>query len=162
MKFDQKFYVLKNTGPYFYLDIAVFSESDSHFYSEYLNLGRHGTPHILFDKIHLFQTIAPAKDIISFNRENFLAQVEVMYRTCLKEIVREKFVDAFAFYFRFTHLYVTHLRSTRTPERTHYGLRYVRTDLGADDEKELSFLLKVNSLREMEEKLKWMNEKIKL
>ena len=161
MRFDQRFYVLASAHPYYYLDVVVFSDSNLDVYSEYLNFARHGQPVILFDKIGLFSNFQNHSRDINFDIKNFSAQVEIFYRTTLKEIEREHFVDAFHFYFKFINLYVQFVRFQKSKQRFDFGLRYLSLDISKQFSLEIESLIKVKDLDQMRFNLNTLNNTLR-
>lgn len=95
-------YTLENAPKYFFLDLTIFTQDMTDLLKSYLEIERHGTPVIHFDK----------NDILipqSVNQDSFLSQQKMrideiiqsfpVYKTIvLKEIERENAIDAIAFY----------------------------------------------------------------
>jgi len=161
MNFDQRFYVLNTAHPYYYLDVAIFSEPNVDFYNEYLNYSRHGRPVILFDKIGLFSNDQNHSRDIDFDIKNFSAQVEIFYRTTLKEIERSRFVDAFHFYIKFINLYVMFVRYQKSRQRFDFGLRYLSLDISKQFSLEIKSLIKIKDLDQMRFNLNTLNNTLK-
>lgn len=156
IRFHQKFYLVEGAPETYYIDVALFNEKDESYYLEFLNKDRHGVPEILFDKIGLFDRLKQKQELKNYSFEindSFKTQVEVMYRTLLKEVLRKKYLDSFAFYMRFVSLYVTVLRNKYTKARFDYGLRYLKEDLPNNEYEKLVFYYQINSLEDIQSKM---------
>lgn len=161
LKFDQRFYVLNTGHPYYYLDVVLFSESNIDFYDEYLNFLRHGRPVVLFDKIGLFSNEQNYLRDIQLDMKNFSAQIEIFYRTTLKEIERNRFVDAFNFYIKFINWYVMFVRYQKSRQRFDFGLRYLSLDISKQFNLEIESLIKIKDLDQMRFNLNTLNNTLK-
>src|SRR5690606_32963924 len=116
---NQRFYVLADTPETYYLDVVVFSDLNEEAYREYFNESRHGRPVVLFDKSQLLQQASQSPKTITFSLDikNEQAKFEILYRTFLKEALREKYIDAHTFYYRLIFIYVKILRSIHSPQK---------------------------------------------
>ena len=163
LPYCQKFYILGDLEETFYLDIVVFTELSPESYSEYFLNGRHGTPVILFDKAELLKKASLIKHQLSIPEidwKNSLAQTEILFRTFMKEVKREKFIDSYAFYLRLLQTMIQLLRVIHSPLRHDFGMRYITLDLPPDEAAFIESLLKISTLEEMRVNAVKIKEKI--
>lgn len=162
--FSQRFYVITNTPEYFYLDVGVFTSTDSEDFREYFNHERHGCADIIFDRSDILKKAAnnpKLEKVDSTLNENSKNQFEIIYRTFLKEALRNKYIDSVHFYQRLVTLYVAKLRRMYAPQKHDFGLRYVYKDLPYEQTKTIEEVLQaMQSLEKMQEKAKWMRSQV--
>lgn len=150
--YHQAFYVLSGFHELFYLDVVVFHSPEAQLLGEYFNQKRHGAPYILFDKTGILENAKKLNRSFSPKPRAFedeLGQLEVMYRTFMKEVKRGHYLDSFTFYHRMVFQLVTYLRRIQAPERFDFGTRYLYSDLKKEDALFIEDLLKVTSLDDM-------------
>lgn len=162
--FHQRFYVITNTPEYFYLDVGVFTSTDTEDFREYFNHKRHGQADIIFDRSDILKKAAnnpKLEKIDSRLSENSKSQIEIIYRTFLKESLRNKYIDSVHFYQRLIALYVAKLRRMYTPQKHDFGLRYIYKDFPNEQTKTIEELLQaIQSLDTMRIKAKWMRSQV--
>lgn len=153
LNYHQRFYVLKDTPETFYLDVCVFESHESKDYAEYFNEKRHGLPYIIKDDGLLLEASKiVSTSAIELEKSLFKGRSEIYYRTFLKEAIRERYIDAYHFYFGLLQTYVNLLRVRYCPEKHDFSLRYLYIDLDPRHAKIVETSLKVSSLAEMKEK----------
>ena len=160
--YDQRFYILKDTPETYYLDVCIFDSMEASNYAEYFNHQRHGTPVIIKDD----GLLTKASQIESFekvelDKNYFRGRSEIMYRTFLKEAAREKFIDAYYFYYGLVNLWVSLMRIKQAPQKHDFSLRYINVDLDEDHALYLENALKISSLGEMRQKAGELMDSIK-
>lgn len=160
--YPQRFYVLTGTPETFYLDIVIFTELKPDYYREYFNVRRHGIPHILFDRKGILSEAArnPKSETPELNPLNEMGRFEIIFRTFLKESLRNHYTDAFSFYFRLVQILNKILRARHTPERHDFGLRYTYSDFPKEETLFLERMLKVTTLKQMQMNAKLMYDKV--
>lgn len=159
--YDQRFYVLEGTPETYYLDVCVFQSQEEKDYAEYFNEKRHGSPVIIKDDgllLKASQTFSSSK--IALDKDLFKGRSEIYYRTFLKEAQREKYIDAYHFYFGLLQTYVTLLRVKYCPEKHDFSLRYISIDLDKRHGLFLESALKISSLNDMKVKAKEIKSNI--
>ncbi len=153
--FFQKFYILENTPQTFFLDIGVFTSLDAEEYQEHFNKDRHGVPVVLFDRLGLLGKAAqtPKFENPSLgNPAQLKARFEIIYRTFLKESLRGKYIDSFAFYQRLVMMLVHARRVRETPQKHDFGLRYLYRDFPEYLVQQVERFLQVSSIPEMQKR----------
>ncbi|AGH94512.1 hypothetical protein [Pseudobdellovibrio exovorus] len=151
-KYRQKFYILENTAPLYFVDLAVFVNPKPEELSEYFNVPRHGAAEVLFDKTDILKTASELfrpEVVPNLNRVNFLARLEIMYRIFQKEVLRGRYIDSFTFYQRLIHLLLMVERRKHSPQRFDFGMRYLYRDLPKESADFFESCLKVSSLDDM-------------
>lgn len=150
--FHQKFYILQGTEKTYYIDFGIFTSLDAADYAEFFNSQRHGNPDVLFDKTGILQQASelPPKDLVLPQvNANFTARAEVMYRTFLRETLRGKYIDSFAFFQRLLFVWVQAVRLKYAPQKHDFGLRYIYRDLPQTEAERIEKYLKVHDLETM-------------
>lgn len=162
-KYFQRFYTIKDSPQTYYLDIVIFDDKDPNLFREYFNKERHGSPVILFDKTEILKKTAlhPTKEEPALNIENFKARFEIMYRTMLKEYLRGKYIDTYAFYMRLLSLYIQMERFIHSPQKHDFGLRYISIDLPSDSALFIEEMLKVSDLEKLKSNADLIKQRIK-
>lgn len=151
--YDQRFYVLKQTQESYYLDVCIFESQEEKDYAEFFNHYRHGSPVIIKDNGLLLKAKEISQNLaVRLDKEYFKGRSEIFYRTFLKEAQREKFVDAYHFYFGLIQLWTTIVRTKYCPQRHDFSLRYINTDLDIDHALFLENQLQINSLIDLKAK----------
>lgn len=159
--YDQRFYVLEGTPETYYLDVCIFQSREEKDYAEYFNEKRHGSPVIIKDDgLLLKASQAFTNSTIELDKDLFKGRSEIYYRTFLKEALREKYIDAYHFYFGLLQTYVTLLRVKYCPEKHDFSLRYISTDLDKRHAQFLESALKVSSLNDMKVKAREIKSNI--
>lgn len=161
-KYQQRFYVLENSSTTYYVDVVVYEQTEPEFFSEYFNIERHGSPVVLFDKTGILKAASknPKRENPHVDVKNTKARFEVMYRTFLKEYLRGKFIDAYAFYTRLVSIYVYLERVTITPEKHDFNLRYLYLDFPHEKAASVEQMLKASDLETMNVKAYEMKQRI--
>lgn len=123
--YSQSYYKLADSPDYFFLDIVVVKETSV---SKPLEVERHGRPVIHFDRQQIVTSIS--SDTIEFwktMRTRFL-NIEASYpfykAIVLKELQRQRALDALAFYRHLLNFYIELLGMKYRPFRYDFGLRY--------------------------------------
>lgn len=162
MHFHQRFYTLKGSPETYYIDAGIFTGLNPENYREFFNQERHGRPVVLFDKQGILQAAseAPLIEAPRFNKENHRSQFEIIYRTFLKESLRNKYVDSHLFYQRLILLFTQAQRILYSPQKHDFSLRYLYYDLPRDSAKFIEEMLKVTDLKGMQNNAKLIKEKL--
>lgn len=162
--FHQKFYILSNTPESYYVDAGVFINMDPKDYEEQFNKARHGQPVILFDKKNILDAASKKPKLVNppnLNKTNYYARFEIMYRTFLKESLRGKYIDSFAFYQRLVQMLVQVLRMEQSPQKYDFGLRYLYRDLKTEDAQFIETALKANDITSLQTQAKLIRDRMK-
>jgi hypothetical protein len=161
---SQKFYRLRDAGPFLLVDVGVFPTSGK---DKLLDSEVHGNAIVHFDRTGV--TKQPPRDAADRAKE-IAARVEQLRVTfplfqslVLKEIHRGRDIDAFAFYQAWAvRPLVELLRIRHCPQRYNFGPRYVEHDLPKDVVDRLRPLFFVRDLddlrRRREEAEAWGNQ----
>lgn len=159
--YDQRFYILKDTPETYYLDVCVFDSQEEKDYAEYFNDKRHGTPVIIKDDGILLRASTLSRPVeVEFDRNYWRGKAEIYYRTFLKEAKREKYIDAFHFYFGLVQVWATIARLKQCPQKHDFSLRYINVDLDLNHALFLENHLKISSLEEMKKQALELKENI--
>lgn len=151
--FDQRFYVLKKTAESYYLDICIFESQEEKDYAEFFNHHRHGTPVIIKDSGLLLKAKKLSQNLeVSLDKDYLKGRAEIFYRTFLKEAQREKFIDAYHFYFGLIQIWTTIIRTKSCPQKHDFSLRYINIDLDINHALFLENQLQISSLIDLKAK----------
>jgi len=131
---DQRFYQLRDAGPFLMLDVVVLRRSAP---ERFLERERHGEPVIYFDKTGEISGRPIDRKMIRERIQARLEQLRVTFPLfqplVRKELLRGNDLDALAFYQGQTLApLLTLLRIRHCPARFDFGLRYLDRDLPAD------------------------------
>jgi len=131
---DQRFYRLRDAGPFLMLDVVVLRRSAP---ERFLERERHGEPVVYFDKTGDISGRSIDRTTIRERIETRLEQLRVTFPLfqplVRKELLRGNDLDALAFYQSQTLApLLTLLRIRHCPARFDFGLRYVDRDLPAE------------------------------
>ncbi len=135
---QQTFYQLEKTPEYFFLDFVVMEEQTQH---RFLEKERHGLPIVYFDKkdfIQINSSNTPEFHSKRNERLKIIAASFPFYKAILlKEILRKKPIDAWAFYRHHLNIFVELLGMQYRPLRYDFGFRYTQIDFPESVKKEL-------------------------
>jgi predicted nucleotidyltransferase len=160
----QGFYHLKDTSPYFLLDVLIIKESSPDNLSD---VEEHGVPIIYFDKTGRIGTehtdYTKLREPMQKRIESIKFISGMLYNFVEKEIKRGRLIDAIDFYNNmFLRSLVTLLRMKYDPVRFSWGNRYLSHVLPENIYKELLDLFYVKDEADLECKQKKVLEKIKI
>lgn len=146
--FSQCFYQVKNVPPLFYLDIAVVKKSIPDKFTE---SDRHGIAAIWFEKEPTVITTPCPTDKRDLRCKQFYAMATqsdfLMVLEIQKNLGRNRFVEAFPFYYQFISRQLGILLNLKyRPEKVDFGLRYASRDYSAEDAALVEELLQCGSL----------------
>lgn len=154
----QRVIVLKNSPEFFSVDLGVMDRAVPSAYEMFLEVERHGTPRILFDKAGLLgERHADAAAIFSRQRiraEELSQGFPIFKSLVLKEIRRGNSIDAIAFYQNaLVRPLVEVMAMKYRPYRSDFGLRYLHRDFPAAEQKLIQELNYVRDLADLEAKV---------
>lgn len=151
----QAFFKLKNASRFLLIDCCILKHSAE---GKLLETAIHGEPQVVFDKKNIVLPVA-------FNEAEHLQKVQAklpMMKTRFnlfqvfieKELLRENYLDAFAYYLGFTlQPLVELLRIKYAPNFSGFGIRYLPIHLPADIAKQIEGLYFVKDGEDL--KVKW-------
>lgn len=153
---EQVFYKFKNVSPFLLLDIGFIRHGENK--EGFIQPELHGEVKVHFDKIGLTETKELEKgewDKKMAERIEIIKKRHEVFKVMpLKELPREQYVDAFAFYYGFyLNTLVELLRIKYKPFRYNFGLRYLKYDLPADVFKQVEALIFIKDGKDLEEKI---------
>jgi len=153
---DQIFYRFKNTSPFLLLDIGFIRHGENK--ESFIQPEIHGEVKVHFDKIGMTEMKELEKSEwdkkMAARIEALRERYEVFKVMPLKELPRQQYVDAFAFYFSFyLNTLVELLRIKHKPFRYNFGLRYLKYDLPADVFTEFEPLVFIKDGADLKEKI---------
>lgn len=130
----QAFYRLKDASPFAILDFVVIRHSNP---NKFIQPEMHGNAKVHFDKIGLFERIphgeGDPKDVLRDRVETLSKTFPLFQVFSTKEVNRQNWIEALAFYNGFTlRPLVELLRIIHCPDRYNFHTRYVYYDLPAD------------------------------
>lgn len=157
----QCFYKLADTPPFFFLDIVVMEENAA---NKFLEIERHGKPLIFFDKKNFITAeTADTKDFHK-KRSDRLHTIEASFpffkELVLKEVARNRPVDAMAFYRTVTNFLIELLGMKYRPYRYDFGLRYTHIDFPQDVQNFLQEALYVRDISDIQAQVIKIENKI--
>ncbi len=131
---DQRFYRLRDAGPFLMLDVVVLRRSAQ---ERFLERERHGSPVVYFDRTGEISARpvdhATLHERIHARLEQLRVTFPLFQPLVRKELLRGNDLDALAFYQSQTLApLLTLLRIRHCPSRFDFGLRYVDRDMPAD------------------------------
>ena len=152
--FSQVFLQCKEVPEFFYFDICVLKES---LQDKFLEVERHGTPNIWFDKNNIIiSQNCSEKTKSNLMQKGFLSATQTDFITIneiRKAIARKRFIDAFPLYLQFIARNLTILLNIiHRPYKTDFGTRYIYRDYPASDYELVENSFKVNDIDELEKK----------
>lgn len=154
----QRIYFFKDSPQHFFLDLAIIAKESKALISEFLEIEKHGTPVVLFDKEGL--VVTKNMDPLTLNEKHRMRVAEIdgffpVYLTLVqKEIARGKSIDAFAFYMGgVIRPLVELLGIIHRPFRFDFGLRYLHTVFPEKERELIHNLIYVHHLDDLKEKI---------
>jgi predicted nucleotidyltransferase len=153
---EQIFYKFKNTSPFLLLDIGFLKHGENK--EGFIQPEIHGEVKVHFDKIGMTEVKELEKGEwdkkMAARVELIKKRHEVFNVMPLKELPREQFVDAFAFYNGFyLNTLVELLRIKYKPFRYNFGLRYLKYDLPPEVFAEVEQLIFIKDAEDMKNKI---------
>jgi predicted nucleotidyltransferase len=154
----QRIYFIEGAPKHFFLDIGIFLKESEGVFTELLQIERHGTPVIYFDKLDLIKPIACNIEKIKIKHRERLSEIEgffPVYKTLvLKELDRGNSIDAFAFYFGgLLKPLVELMGMLHRPFQFDFNLRYLHKSFPEKDRKTIENLLYVPSEKILRERI---------
>ena len=154
----QRVVVLKDSPKYFSVDIGIFDLADTKLLTDFMEVERHGTPKIFFDRLGLINerhTDAAALFEKQKLRADELCQGFPIFKTLvLKEIERGQPIDAIGFYqMGLVRPYIEVLGMLRRPFKYDFGMRYIHKSFPLEEQKVIEELSYVASFSDLPEKL---------
>lgn len=152
----QTFFKLKNSSRFMLIDCCILKNSAE---GKLLETEIHGEPQVLFDKKNIVQPI-------SINKEEHLQKVQAklpimkarfdIFQVFIeKELMRENYLDAFAYYLGFTlQPLVELLRIKHAPQFSGFGIRYLPIHLPKELAAQVEQLYFVKDGEELKQKWK--------
>lgn len=153
---EQIFYKFKNTSPFLLLDIGFLKHGENK--EGFIQPEMHGEVKVHFDKIGMTEVKELEKGEWDKKMTARIDQIkkrhDIFKVMPLKEIPRENYVDAFAFYHGFyLNTLVELLRIKYKPFRYNFGLRYLKFDLPPDVFKQIEPLVFVKDGEDLKVKM---------
>ncbi|MBS1492508.1 MAG: nucleotidyltransferase domain-containing protein [Bacteroidetes bacterium] len=153
---EQVFYKFKNTSPFLLLDIGFLRHGENK--EGFIQPEIHGEVKVHFDKIGMTEVKELEKGEwdkkMAARVELIRKRHEVFGIMPLKELPREQYVDAFAFYYGFyLNTLVELLRIKYKPFRYNFGLRYLKYDLPPEVFAEVEPLVFMKDPEDMKNKI---------
>jgi len=160
---DQVFYRFKNTSPFLLLDIGFLRHSEQK--ESFIQPEIHGEVKVHFDKIGITEMKELEKGEwdkkLAKRVEEIKTKFDLFKIMPLKEIPRGNLAEAFAFYYGFYfNPLIELLRIKHKPFRYNFGTRYLQYDLPKEIYKEIEPLLFVRDSKDLEQKIKFAENKI--
>lgn len=136
----QRVIVLKDAPPFFCVDVSVFDEGHPALLAEFLEVERHGSPRILFDRSGLIRgghTDAAALFARQQLRVNDLSNGFPIFKSlALKELARGNPIDAIGFYQNgLLRPFIEVLGMLRRPFRYDFGMRYLHRSFSPEEQR---------------------------
>lgn len=153
---EQVFYKFKNTSPFLLLDIGFLKHGENK--EGFIQPEIHGEVKVHFDKIGLTEVKELEKGEwdkkMAARVELIRKRHEIFSVMPLKELPREQYVDAFAFYNGFyLNTLVELLRIKYKPFRYNFGLRYLKYDLPPEVFAEVEQFVFIKDAEDLEYKI---------
>jgi predicted nucleotidyltransferase len=153
----QRIYFLENAPKHFFVDVAVILQNSKETLSEFLEIERHGTPAVHFDKRGLVKPGHTCPIQWKEKQKKRLAEIEEAFPIykieVLKEFDRNHPIDAFAFYFAgMIRPLVEIMGMLHRPFRFDFGLRYLHRTFPEQDQRTIENLLYVKGFEDLEAK----------
>lgn len=152
--FSQRFYIPKEPPNFFFLDIGIFKKSAPDLF---LDQERHGRAKFLFDKTGTLKVLdLDKKDFEQkiFKRLEQLENQFVVYEMItLKEIRRDRPIDAFGFYQACLRFLNEALGLRFRKYKYDFGFRYQHFDMPKEIQEQMQELIFVGKFEELEPKL---------
>lgn len=149
---SQRFYRIREAGPYLMIDIGVFPESTQ---DKLLNPETHGRAIVHFDRTGVTQNLEPKDKSVEIGKRLAILRITVPLFQALvqKEINRGNEIEAVAFYHGWSvRPLVELLRIKHCPQRYQFHTRYVQYDLPKDIVARLNPFFYVRNLAELAER----------
>lgn len=152
---SHRLYFLAGAPKHFFVDVAILPRSSEGLLAEFLQVERHGTPVVHFDRDDLIQPRSADPAALKIRQRKRLAEIEgafPIYRTeVLKELDRGQTIDAFGFYFGGLVRPVVELMGMlHRPFKFDFGLRYLHRTFPERDQAAVERLLFVRSAQDLE------------
>ncbi len=154
-KMSQCFYFLKETGDYFYCDIAIVSKSNP---SKLMEQDRHGKAIVYFDKLGIYDSTPTSDHQIDQMRKRFYAIATeyefISIRETKKALARKNWIAAHMGYLQFINRSVVILLNLKyRPQKVDFGIRYADRDYPPEEAIRLEQWLRVSSIADILAKL---------
>ncbi len=151
---SQCFYFLKDTGAYFYCDLAIVGQNNP---AKLMEKDRHGQARVYFDKCNVYKPEATSDEELDKLKNRFY-QIATSFdfisiRELQKAIARKNWIASHTNYMQFINRnLVIMLNLKYRPEKVDFGIRYAERDYPKELVKTLEDLLRVNSVEEIADK----------
>lgn len=158
---SQRFYKLHDGPKHFFLDVVIMEEKAQ---QRFLEKERHGNPIVYFDKKNFVRI--DSADTKEFHdkrtmRMNTIQESYPFFKILVeKEILRNRPVDAMAFYRSLTNLLIELMGMKYRPFRYDFGLRYIQTDFPPVEHQQIQEFLYPHDLNAIKIFLPLIDEKI--
>lgn len=152
----QRVIVLKDSPKHFSVDVAVFDLAYPQLLKDFLEVERHGSPHIYFDKRNLIKSGHTDQQALFMRQQARAAELNqgfpIFKTLALKEIVRGQAIDAISFYqIGLVRPFVEVLGMIHRPFKYDFGMRYVHKTFPKEAQaliEELSYVARFEDLPE--------------
>jgi predicted nucleotidyltransferase len=153
----QRIYFLEGAPKHFFVDVAVFLQSSEDLLLEFLEIERHGSPVIHFDKSGQVKPRNGDPAALKTKQRKRFEEIEVAYPAykteVMKELDRGNAIDAFAFYFLGMVRPLAELMGIiHRPFKYDFGLRYIHKMFPDTDRKAIESLSYVKDIDELKER----------
>jgi hypothetical protein len=152
--FSQCYYQIDKVHPLFYLDISLIKQSLPDKFTE---SDRHGNAVVWFEKEKILDSTPTEQEKVGkkakhfyqiATQSDFITIIEIQ-----KAIARNRYAEAFPIYFQFIARNLAILLNLKyRPAKVDFGLRYGYRDYEKADFEFIELLMKVSSIKELEEK----------
>ncbi len=154
----QRVIVLKDSPKYFSVDCGIFDIDDRKLLADFMEVERHGSPKVFFDKLGLIKE--GHTDVLALFEKQQLRAEELsqgfpIFKTLtLKEIERGKSIDAIGFFQAgLVRPYIEVLGMLRRPFKYDFGMRYIHQTFPLDEQKLIEEFCYVARFKDLPEKL---------
>ncbi|MFP4458433.1 MAG: hypothetical protein ACLFSQ_02455 [Candidatus Zixiibacteriota bacterium] len=152
--YSQSFFFIENAPEMFYIDFLVMEKSQK---NNLVQKNRHGNAKIWFDPQNLIDTSPmPQKTIDEKCRESYEKVkdfFELMYIETKQEILRNRFIDAVAYYNGIISRIATLHNILHRPAKYEFGQRYYYREMPNSTIEEMEKLLSYKNIEELNENL---------
>lgn len=149
--FSQAFYLLDDVGPYFYIDLAIIKASIP---DKFTVIKRHGKRYIWFEKEPIESLDVERGEVVFERARKAYKQATIndfiYQREIIKNIDRNRFTEAFPFFFRFlNHQFAVMLNIRYRIDKVDFSLRYGYRDYPKEIQDLIEQAMKVSSIEEL-------------
>ncbi len=154
----QRVIVLKDSPKHFSVDVTLFDFAHPQLLKDFLEVERHGQPHIYFDKTNLIKP-GHTDSLALFKRQQARAEelnqgFPIFKTLALKEIDRGQAIDAISFYQSgLLRPFVEVLGMVHRPFKFDFGMRYIHKSFPKEAQELIEDLSYVSSFDDLPDKI---------